>query len=170
MWLNTQRREWQGYMVPLNHVSCSDDPLAQAWCWLLYVLDDWCTATVTVLLAFAHETSALLLADTFYERMMSSALHIGTKCDHNANGFNTLDLYRNLFARRQKLTHCLSQSSVERATSATVTGKLGRVMGSEELDIYNCPGTRGDSLRVSGCATTGRGHPSTDCFSNNCIW
>lgn len=129
---------------------CSHDLLVQSRCWLLYVLGGWCTATVTICCWRSPVPASTPLlpppCEGFYVRTTSSATHIRTKCSCKVHGLNTLDLYRHISpeAEIKSLLESVLSGPSHRSHSVLLwdlIGKAGKVMGGEELKIYNHAGT-----------------------------
>ncbi len=124
---------------------CSDVLLVHSGCWLLYVLDGWCTATVTICCWLSPVPGrTLLLSDALYVCVRCPSAFIRTKCSGNVLGSHTRDLYRDSSSKAEikSLLESVLGGWSHRSHSVLLwelMGKLGKVMGREELKIYNHP-------------------------------
>lgn len=111
------------YVVPVNHVSSSDD--VQSRCWLLYVLDGCCAATGTTCcwLALCMCVRSPLRRSAPEDNMSPYSFGL------------TYTGFIDAFLQRQKVSHCSSQPSAGLSHKShsvllwELTGKLGTALG-----------------------------------------
>lgn len=133
-------REWPQAL--LNHVSCSDDLLGTVLV-LIALCAGWMAYSHCGHLLLAFSSTSQYPAAFYVCLCVWCPLlaHIRTKCSCELHGLNTLDLYRNISmeAKIKSLLESVLSQPGHRSHSVLLIGKLGKVMGREELKIYNLP-------------------------------
>lgn len=140
----TQCREWQGYKVPLNNVSCSDELLLQVLV-LMALCARWMIAQpLWPSAATFHEYQpAPCCCLTLLVRNASCSIN-WSECSHNAHCLNWI--YIETFHWRQKLSHCWvspqwAEPQEPQCFSWGLKRQIGKVIAREKLKYTTIQGS-----------------------------